>query len=57
MVQFKPEMADTALAEGVAIPRQRSLKSITGRGDTTSCEYRTAHDVTLSADGTFVLAG
>jgi type VI secretion system protein ImpG len=47
VVQLQPALAEGALAEGVAIPRQTSLRSILGKGEQTPCEYRTAHEVTL----------
>ena len=47
VVQFEPQLEEGALADGLVIPRHTSLRSIMGRGERTSCEYRTAHDVTL----------
>jgi len=47
VVRFEPEPAEGSLADGVVIPRGSSLKSVLGKGEQTSCEYRTAHDVTL----------
>jgi len=47
VVRFDPDLADTALAEGVSISRGTSLRSVIGRDDRTACEYRTAHQVTL----------
>lgn len=47
MIQFQPILAEGALGEGYAIPRQTSVRSILGKGEQTPCEYRTAHDVTL----------
>ncbi len=47
IVRFEPEPAEGSLADGVVIPRGASLKSVLGKGEQTSCEYRTAHDVTL----------
>jgi type VI secretion system protein ImpG len=47
VVQFQPVLEEAALGEGIAIPRQTSVRSILGKGEQTSCEYRTAHDVTL----------
>ncbi len=47
VAQFRPDLAEGALAEGFVLPRGRSLRSIIGKGDQTACEYRTAHDVTL----------
>lgn len=47
VVQFQPDITDSALADGVSIPRDTALRSILGKGEQTSCEYRTAHEVTL----------
>jgi type VI secretion system protein ImpG len=47
VVQLNPDMAEGALANGYVVPRGSVLRSVLGRGDVTSCEYRTAHDATL----------
>ena len=47
VVQLQPDLADSSLAGGVAVPRDTSLRSILGKGEQTSCEYRTAYPVTL----------
>ncbi len=47
IVRFNPDLSEGALAEGFKIPRDRSLRSTIGKGDSTACEYRTAHDVTM----------
>lgn len=47
IVQFKPELTETGLAEGFVVPRNSALYSFLGKTDQTRCEYRTAHDVTL----------
>ncbi|MFB3893149.1 MAG: type VI secretion system baseplate subunit TssF [Phycisphaerae bacterium] len=47
VVQFQPEQAEGALAEGFTIPRDAALRGALGKGEQTACEYRTAHDVTL----------
>lgn len=47
VVQLQPILEEGALADGVVVQRHTSLRSITGRGERTACEYRTAHDVTL----------
>lgn len=47
IVQFQPDPDESALAEGLVIPRHTSLRSSLGKGEQTACEYRTAHDVTL----------
>ena len=46
MVQFRPDLKEGALAEGFVLPRHTTLRSPSG-GERTSCEYRTAHEVTL----------
>ena len=47
MVQFTPDLAEAMPDEGFRVPRGTVLRSAMGKGDQTSCEYRTAHDVTL----------
>ncbi|MGN6366898.1 MAG: type VI secretion system baseplate subunit TssF [Phycisphaerae bacterium] len=47
MLQFEPQADEPALAAGYKIPRHTAVKSLIGKGDATSCTYRTAHDVTL----------
>ncbi|MBI3897452.1 MAG: type VI secretion system baseplate subunit TssF [Gammaproteobacteria bacterium] len=47
MAQFRPQLTETNLAQGVTIPRGTSLRGQLGKGDTTGCEFRTAQDVTL----------
>ena len=47
VVQFEPVLEEGALADGLTVPRHTSLRSITGRGERTACEYRTAHDATF----------
>jgi type VI secretion system protein ImpG len=47
VVQFEPIMEEGALADGLVVPRHTSLQSITGRGERTACEFRTAHDVSF----------
>ncbi len=47
VVQFQPDLKEGSLAEGFVVPRGSSLKGLLGKGETTACEYRTAHDVTL----------
>ena len=46
IVQFQPDLAEGALAEGFVLPRQSVLRSA-AKGEHTACEYRTAHEVTL----------
>lgn len=47
VVQVQPNGNDPALLQGVELPRGTVLKSLLGKGDQTTCEYRTAHPVTL----------
>ena len=47
VLQFQPDLAEGALAEGFPIARDSIVKSVLGKGERTACEYRTAHDVTL----------
>jgi len=47
MVQFHPELSESALAQGWRIPRGSLLRSMPGRGDRTPCQFATAHEVTL----------
>ncbi len=47
VVQFQPNLAEGALAEGYVLPRNSSLKGGLGTGQETACEYRTAHKTTL----------
>jgi len=47
VVQLQPDLAEGALAEGYAVPRNSSLKSELGTGQKTACQYRTAHEITL----------
>lgn len=47
VAQLEPDYKEAGLAEGYVVPRGTVLRSVLGKGDVTSCEYRTAHDVTL----------
>jgi type VI secretion system protein ImpG len=47
VVEFAPDMKEGSLLAGQAIPRGASLRTPLAKGDRTSCEFRTAHDVTL----------
>jgi type VI secretion system protein ImpG len=47
VVQLQPDLSEGSLAAGFTVARQSSLRSLLGKGDQTTCEYRTAHDVTL----------
>lgn len=47
IVQLQPDLSEGSLAAGFRVPRQSSLRSLLGKGDQTTCEYRSAHEVTL----------
>lgn len=47
VVRFDPELSDAALAPGIAVPRGTILRSQLGKGERTSCTFRTAHAVRL----------
>jgi type VI secretion system protein ImpG len=47
VVEMRPDLKEGALAAGFVVPRDSALKGILGKGEVTTCEYRTAHDVTL----------
>jgi len=47
MAKFQPDLTEGALEQGFLIPRGAELYSVLGKGEQTSCEYRTAHPVTL----------
>jgi type VI secretion system protein ImpG len=47
VAQLQPDLTEGGLAEGYHVPKNTALRSLLGKGEQTSCEYRTAHDVTL----------
>jgi type VI secretion system protein ImpG len=47
VVRMDPDLANPALASGYPVPRGSALRSLPGKDEVTSCEYRTAHDVVL----------
>src|SRR5690606_17239238 len=47
VVEFVANLKEDALQSGHVIKRGTSLRSPLGKGDRVSCEFRTAHDVTL----------
>eukprot|EP01034_Spumella_vulgaris_P002743 gene2743-3560_t len=47
VVQLQPDLGNPALKQGYQVPRGTAMRSVLGKGDTTACEYRTAHDVTM----------
>lgn len=48
VVQLQPDLKESSLMAGVVVPRHTLLRGLTGRDDRTACEFRTAHDVTLT---------
>lgn len=47
VVQMHPETVETNLQDGYFLPRLSRLRSALPHGETTACEFRTAHDMTL----------
>lgn len=47
VVQFHPSLSEGSLAAGFTLPRGSTLRGQIGKGEATSCEYRTSQDVTL----------
>ncbi|MGH7436860.1 MAG: type VI secretion system baseplate subunit TssF [Polyangiaceae bacterium] len=47
VVQLKPDSKQGALNTGFVVPRGTALRGNLRRGDSTACEFRTAHEVTL----------
>lgn len=47
IVEITPDLEEGSLKEGVLIPRGSSLKTPLGKGERTSCEFRSSQDVTL----------
>ncbi len=47
VVEMSPDLQEDSLKSGVRIPRGSALRTPLGKGDRTSCEFRTAQDVTL----------
>ena len=47
VVQFNPDLAESALADGFDIPKDTVLRSLLGKGEQTVCEYRTSQTTTL----------
>jgi len=47
VVEFVPDMKEDGLQTGQLVRRGSSLRTPLGKGDRTSCEFRTAQDVTL----------
>lgn len=47
VVQLNANLREGSLAAGVTVPRNTALHSVTGEGDRTPCEFRSAHPVSL----------
>jgi type VI secretion system protein ImpG len=47
VVQLQPLLTESNLARGVVVPRGASMRAATLRGESTACELRTAHEVSL----------
>ena len=47
VVRFEPEANESALADGVVVPRGSLLRGNVGKGSLTACTFQTAHDVRL----------
>lgn len=47
VVRLEPDPTEGVLEQGFVVPRGTELYSVLGKGERTSCEYRTAHPVTL----------
>ena len=47
IAQFVPDATNAGLKKGYKLPRHTTLRSKLTEGDQTSCEFRTAHEVTM----------
>jgi type VI secretion system protein ImpG len=47
VVRFEPDPSEGALSAGIEIERGTRIRSTLGRGESTTCDYHTAHPVTL----------
>jgi type VI secretion system protein ImpG len=47
VVQLQPDLANPALADGFEVARGSAMRSVLGKDDSTACEYRTGHALTL----------
>ena len=47
VVHMRPDLTNPALGNGFLVPRGSTLSSIVPNQDTTACQYRTGHDLTL----------
>ena len=47
VVQLRPDLNESGLADGFPVPRNSRLRSLIGKNEQTACEFRTAHTVDL----------
>lgn len=47
LVQFNPDLSSPSLTSGFVLPRHSALRSVPGKDETSQCEYRTAHQITM----------
>jgi len=47
VVQFNPDLSSPSLTSGFVLPRQSALRSVPGKDETSQCEFRTAHQITM----------
>lgn len=47
IVELHPKMSEGSLATGFVIPRDSSMFAAVPKGESTACEFRTSHEVTL----------
>ncbi len=47
IAQFRPQLSETNLAQGITIPRDSSMRSQAVNADATTCEFRTRQETTL----------
>ena len=47
IVELQPRMAGQSLLSGFSVPRNSPMHAAVAKGESTACEFRTAHDVTL----------
>ncbi len=47
VAEFRPILAEGALAQGYTLPRDSSLQTAIVGGEKTACEFRTGHDVVM----------
>lgn len=47
IVELHPKMAEGSLQSGFLVPRNSAMFAAVAKGESTACEFRTAHDVTL----------